>query len=125
MYPADLPAEWREKAEELRRFGAEEQALSIEWCADDLAHTCRVWQEEPLTLSEAAHESGYSPRHLSRLVNDGTIPNLGTPGAPRLTRSDLPKKPGHGIAPLRPDVASSIAQVARAIATQGDDHGST
>ena len=62
MTPADLLIAWKEKATELRRFGAEDQATTLEYCVDDLEETWRIWQTEPLTLDEAAEESGYSTR---------------------------------------------------------------
>ena len=92
MTPASLPAAWREKAEEFRRLRAEDQATTLEYCADDLEETWRVWQEEPLTLEEAAEESGYSYSSLQKRVASGEIPNIGEPGAPRVQRQDLPRK---------------------------------
>ena len=93
MIPVDLAADWRAEANELRRrFGAEEQALTLEACADDLDETWRIWQTEPLTLEEAAEESGYSYSSLEKRVRSGEIPNIGEPGAPRVQRQDLPRK---------------------------------
>ena len=92
MILGDLPKAWREKATELRRFGAEDQATTLEYCADDLEETWRVWQEEPLTLDEAAETSGYSYSSLEKRVRSGKIPNVGKPGAPRVQRQDLPRK---------------------------------
>ena len=104
MPPAeDLPKEWREKAKTLRRFRAEGAASAFEECADDLDHALWVWREEPLTLAEAAEESGYSIDHLGRWVREGRIPNMGRPGAPRIARSDLPCKPTR----RRPSLANS------------------
>ena len=92
MSPRDLPEAWREKATELRRFGAEDQATTLEYCADDLDETWRIWQTEPLTLDEAVEESGYSYSSLEKRVRSGRIPNIGEPGAPRVRRQDLPRK---------------------------------
>jgi len=92
MSPLDLPRAWREKATELRRFGAEYQATTLECCADDLEETWRIWQEEPLTLEEAAGVSGYSYSSLEKRVRSGRIPNVGKLGAPRVRRQDLPRK---------------------------------
>jgi hypothetical protein len=47
---------------------------------------------EALTLSEAAHESGYSRDHLGRQVRAGRIPNAGRRNAPRIERRYLPRK---------------------------------
>ena len=92
MTPADLSKAWREKATEFRRFGAEDQAFTLEYCADDLEETLRIWQTEPLTLEEAAEASGYSYSSLQKRVASGEIPNIGEPGAPRVQRQDLPRK---------------------------------
>lgn len=93
MYPPDLPARWRVKAAELSALGAEGQAATLELCAEDLAAAWHSWETEPLTLREAAEESGYSYDALQHLVG-GTIPNVGEMGSPRVRRRDLPRKPG-------------------------------
>ncbi len=111
MTPADLALAWREKATELRRFGAEDQAFTLEYCADDLEETWRIWQTEPLTLDEAAEESGYSYSSLEKRVRSGKIPNIGKPGAPRVQRQDLPRKaprPGFKLETGEPDLVEEI-----------------
>ncbi len=92
MSPAVLPEAWREKATEFRRFGAEDQAFTLEYCADDLEETWRIWQEEPITLEEAVEESGHTYSSIQKKVASGEIPNIGEPGAPRVRRADLPRK---------------------------------
>lgn len=86
--------EWREEAEVLRRRGAPKQAQLLESAADELDERLRQWQAEKLTAPQAAEESGYTAEHLAQLVRDGTIPNAGKPGAPRIRRRHLPRKPG-------------------------------
>ena len=111
MLPADLASEWRLKAKELHRFGANEQALTLEYCADDLEEAWRIWQTEPLTLEEAAEESGYSYSSLQKRVSDGEIPNIGKAGAPRVQRQDLPRKtprPRFRLESGEPDLAGDI-----------------
>ena len=110
MFPADLPAEWRALALQQRDFGAEPQARTLEWCADRLEEHSLEWQTEPLTLEEAAEESGYSYSSLQQKVASGEIPNVGEIGKPRVRRTDLPRK-----APTRsheeegePDIAAEI-----------------
>ena len=49
-------------------------------------------EDEELTLADSAIASGYSKRRLSELIADGTIPNVGRKGAPRIRRADLPRK---------------------------------
>ncbi len=92
MTPADLPIAWREKATEFRRFGAEDQAFTLDNCADDLEEAWLTWQTEPLTLDEAVEESGFTYSSLQKRVASGEIPNVGRPGAPRVQRQDLPRK---------------------------------
>ena len=115
MSLAELPAGFRAKAEEMREMGAETQAKAIEWCAAQAEEALRDSFMQPLTLTEAEAESGYERRQLSRMVREGTVPNAGERGAPRILRMHLPRKPGHGVAETRPQVASSRTQSARAV----------
>ncbi len=57
--------------------------------------------EESVSLTEAAHETGYSTDHLSRLIRSGRLANYGRKHAPRVRVSECPQK------------ASSIAIPAR------------
>ena len=110
MYPADLPAEWRNKAQVVGRF-SEGAAAAFEECADDLQERLRIWQEEPLTLEEAAVESGYTYSSLQQKVAAGEIPNIGEPGRPRVRRADLPRKtpkPRFELETGEPDLAAEI-----------------
>ena len=67
--------------------------------AAELQEALRVSADEVLTLSEAAAESGYSESRLRHLVADGTIPQSGERGRPRVRRGDLPQKPQKPDAP--------------------------
>ncbi len=90
-----LPAAWRARANDLRRFAAAESAaVAWEQAAADLEHTLRTAAAELLTIEAAATESGYSSDHLARLVRTGELPNAGRKHAPRIRRADLPRKPG-------------------------------
>lgn len=60
--------------------------------AADLESALREMEQEALPLAEAAAESGYSGDHLGRLVREGVIPNAGRKHAPRICRSDLPRR---------------------------------
>lgn len=91
-----LADEWRTTAKQLREYGAVGGAKACEKHAEELEQRIREWQMEPLPIKDAAQESGYSEDHLYDLVNDGTIPNAGKKGAPRIRRRDLPRRPGHG-----------------------------
>ncbi len=111
MTLAGLPEAWREKATELRRFGAVGQACTLEHCANDLDEAWRDWQQEPLTLEEAVEESGYTYSSLQKKVASGKIPNIGEPGAPRVRRQDLPRKaprPGFKLETGEPDLVEEI-----------------
>lgn len=94
MSPTELPGTWREAAANLRRFGAEPQARTLETCADELHEALRSTRDEVLSLQRAAEESGYSAEHLGRLVRVGKLPNAGRPSKPLIRRSQLPIKPG-------------------------------
>jgi hypothetical protein len=101
----------------MARFGA---LVSVEKFTDCIlaeldAVICDT-DSEPLTLARAAEESGYSVDHLARLVRAGRIPNAGRPRAPRVRRSDVPKRPG--VLPSGPPMAivgASRRQIARAV----------
>ena len=87
-----LPAQWREEATVFRHRGQEPLAQMAESFAIDLERELHAWLTEPLTLAEAAEESGYSYDHLQHAASDGSIPNVGGEGAPRIRRCDLPRK---------------------------------
>ncbi len=116
--PADLPAAFQEAAAIAREYAADERAAaSWERAAEMAEQSLRRSGLELLTLQQAAAESGYSRDHLRRLIDEGTIPNASGADASRtILRKDLPKKPGHGVAAVRPTVASSRVQAARAVA---------
>jgi hypothetical protein len=87
-----LTDRWRATAEVLRRYGAGDAAAAVETCAGELADVLAHWNGDTLTLVEAARESGFSERHLRRLISNGTIPNAATEGF-GIRRGDLPRKP--------------------------------
>ncbi len=64
----------------------------------DLEAVAQVATDELLTVAQAAAESGYSHEHVARMVREGTIPNAGRRRAPRIRRTDLPRKPGRALA---------------------------
>ena len=121
MNLAELPAEFRAKAADVRMNAAAEQAAYVwERAADRLEEVLRAHSLEPLTLAEAAIESGYSRDHLRRQIREGRIPNAGEPGAPLLLRCHLPRKPGHRVAATAATTTSSRTQAARAVAKRED-----
>jgi len=89
----ELPHEWQAEAARLRgRYGLEEMAKLCEALAGELSEALRDRAEEELTLDQAVAESGYSKRRLRQLVAEGSVPNAGRKGAPRIRRADLPRK---------------------------------
>jgi hypothetical protein len=92
MPTADLPATWRSRAELLARHGATEAAATCCSLADELQAEIEAEAAGELTLAEAAAASGYSERRLRELLADGTIPQAGRRGAPRIRRGDLPRR---------------------------------
>jgi hypothetical protein len=67
----------------------------LEAAAAELEAATAEWGLAPLTLREAASESGYSEDHLGRLLREGTIPNAGARYSPLIRRGDVPRKPGY------------------------------
>jgi len=116
--PADLPTAFKTIAADAREYTADERAAAIwERAAEMVEDSLRLSGLERLTLQRAAAEGGYSRDHLRRLIDEGTIPNASaTDGSKAIPRMHLPRKPGHGVAAVRPPVASSRVQAARAVA---------
>ena len=83
---------WREDAEVLRRCGHGRTADLCDRHAQELERAVQAHEMALITIGEAAAESGYSKSHLYTLLSEGSLPNAGTKGAPRVMRRDLPKK---------------------------------
>ena len=105
-----LAERWRTEAALLRRRGANAQAAVMDSCAAELEEEARTYSLEALTVGQAANESGYSYGALQKMVSEGTIPNVGRKGAPRIRRGDLPKKPGSSYESSKsePDLAELV-----------------
>ena len=88
-----LPARWRQEADLFRRRGQEGQAQMVDSLAGELERELHEWLTESLTLTEASVESGYSYNHLQHALSNGSLPNAGVEGSPRIRRCDLPRKP--------------------------------
>ena len=118
LRPADLPTAFKAIAADAREYTADERAAAIwERAAEMVEESLRLSGLERLTLQRAAAESGYSRDHLRRLIDEGTIPDAsGADGSKAILRMHLPRKPGHGVAAVRPTAASSRVQAARAVA---------
>lgn len=98
-YAEQLIAEWRQRADRYEADGADGLAKQLRNNAKELEDARNAALGEPLTLTAAATLSGYTTSRLKQLLRAGTIPNAGTKGAPRIRRSDVPRRPGHGIEP--------------------------
>lgn len=101
--PLALCRKWRAKACVLQEYGDDQAANICELHASELERWWHEDQREPVTVAEAAALSGFSQSHLFHCIEDGTLPNAGRRGAPRIRRSDVPKKLGtrpQGLIPL-------------------------
>jgi len=116
---SELTRSWLETASVFRAHTEEPVARAYEHCAEALGAVLEDEQEHLLTLQEAAGESNYSVDHLGRQVREGKIPNSGRPGAPRIARRHLPRKPGV-VAPPRSRDQLDRAQIVRSAIDAGD-----
>jgi len=117
MLPAELAPGWRSTARLFRDHAEESVARAYEACAKDLERILTSLGDTPLTLQEAAEESGYSADHLGRLVREGSIPNSGRHGSPRIARRDLPRKSEMASQPERGHL--SPTQIVRSVINAG------
>ena len=107
-----LAAGWRAEADTLaQRYGDDRTARVFRMLAAELDEVVRDDQDELLTLSEAAVASGYTSSHLRHLVADGSIPNAGQKGAPRIRRGDAPIKPGSGMEALEEEATREARRI--------------
>jgi len=123
----NLANEWRERARDLRRWGAPEGvAVAWEAAATELVAALREVADELLTMKQAAEASGYSERRLREFLAEGTIPNAGRKGAPRIRRGDLPRRAGQTDS-TGYDPAADARRLLRAsrTRTRGRDHDET
>lgn len=100
----ELAEQWRdEHAPLLRSYGDERGAQICEYHAGQLEEALHERESQPLSVAEASALSGFSQSHLYHCIEDGTLPNAGRRGAPRIRRADVPKKLGtrsQGLIPL-------------------------
>jgi len=90
----DLAQRWLEEAETLDRYRDQRGAEVCRLHAAEVRSALASHEGEVLSLTQASGESGYSSDHLRHLIKEGTIPNAGRKGSPRIRRGDLPVKPG-------------------------------
>jgi hypothetical protein len=115
MTPAEILNRWIVRRDELRKLKAHVDGATL--CDEVLADLRAIsvpLDEAALTLKQAATESGFSARHLSRMVAAGQIPNHGRKNAPRVLRKDLPRKVTANIrSGDEPQGNSTFLQIAR------------
>lgn len=75
-----------------RSYGAEEHASMLRSVLDKVRDVAEAYDNEMLTLEDAAEESGYSYSSIHSKVRSGKIPNAGVKGSPRIRRKHLPQK---------------------------------
>jgi hypothetical protein len=100
-----LGERWRAEAKLLRARGAVDAADAADGYARELDAGLRDLENEPLTLQQAALESGYTYSTLQQYVAKGIIPNAGKIGRPRVRRRDLPCS---GVRAAGPDIADRV-----------------
>lgn len=120
--PYALLAEWRQRADLFKGYGATEIAATLIRVASELESALEADDNALLTLPMAAAASGYSADHLGRLIRQGTLPNAGRRNAPRIRACELPQKVPlrcrtAALAEGRPrsDVSSVRGRMARAV----------
>ena len=102
-----LAAGWLEEAETLERYRDERGAAICRMHASELTDAVARQESDLLTLAGASQASGYTADHLRHLIAEGTIPNGGRKGSPRIFRRDLPVKPGsQGATGFDPDAVA-------------------
>jgi len=94
----DLVSRWREQAAAYERDG-QPGAKLLRRVADELENMWSDWYIEPLTIAQAARESGYTEDYLRDLVRDGTLHavRFADRGPIRIRRCDCPRKAGHAL----------------------------
>jgi hypothetical protein len=112
---------WRAEGQRLKRLGALVDAGKLlDEVLGDAEALFEAEDNDVLTLTAAADESGYSADHLGRLVREGLVRNAGRKNAPKIRRADLPRKPSARLPRTRAGakfVGATPTQIARAVVT--------
>ena len=88
---------WREQADRFEKHGCVEAAATYRVAADALERELDNWENELLSIKEAAEESGYSEETLRRKTRNGELPAERSPGKNthlRIRRRDLCRNAG-------------------------------
>lgn len=86
--------ELRARAKAYAEDGAEMHTRLYGRLAETIEQRREAWLDEPLTLAQAAAESGYDDSSLRRWRDEGRVPSTDDG---RVLRRYLPRKPGHGV----------------------------
>ena len=116
--PRDLPKLWRQRAADLRQYGAEGQAKTLERAADELDAALRREADDVLTPQQAAEASGYSAEHIRRIIRQQPHLNCGRSGKPAIRRRDLPVRAG-ALARRASAIYDAIADARSPMSRQG------
>lgn len=103
MTSAQIRERWEVRRREWERLHVQVDgaALAAE-VISDLERLDSATGEEALTLTQAAQRSGYTTDHLSRLIRQGKLTNVGRKGSPRVLARELPKRPESKLADRSP-----------------------
>lgn len=114
-----LRERWLARRDELHRLDALVNGARLcEELLADLDAASASAEAVLLSLRAASAESGYSADHLGRLVRAGKIANAGRPNAPKIRRTDLPRKAGALLlAPALHTIPIPKRRIARACVT--------
>jgi hypothetical protein len=85
----DLPAIWRARADDLRRYGAEGPARTLETVAQELEDSLESQSERLLTVTEAATLAGRHRDTIGTAISDGRLANRGTKNRPLVRSGEL------------------------------------
>lgn len=115
---AEILEHWRLRRDEFKKLQASVDGARI--CDEvlaDLEAIVKGGLDDLLSITQAARESGYSARQLSREIRAGRLRNFGRAGAPKLRRGDLPRKPGHLSPSPQAAIVGTATQIARSVVT--------
>jgi excisionase family DNA binding protein len=94
---ASVTQSWLDRARLFEEHESGEAAAAYRRASEELEFALKEWEDELLTIEQAAEESGYSEDHLRELVRESKLPAERADGKKsriKLRRRDLPRKPG-------------------------------
>jgi len=84
--------QWLTLADILKAEGCLDVASARERCAAELETCLHIIDSQPLSVEQAASESGYNADSLRRMLRDKPALNAGRKGKPLILRTDIPRK---------------------------------